>query len=203
MPEKKKMTLAEEFAQDEAEMEAKKAAKQEKMAKGVAEAFIDGVEDGSVDLKTVPEKDIPSWYDAVKAKYDLWNGKLKQLEGRLPMMEAEEDTSRATPPPFFGKKGARSIEQIKAEAIHEMSDTSEREAKEKRGAERTAESFMDEIASGEIDLATIPEKDIPGYHAALQKKLGVWANAKKTLEGRIADFEEDLPEEKGPESMAA
>jgi hypothetical protein len=187
-PEKKR-SLAEEFAADDAEMAAKKEAKEARVAKGVAESFIDGVEDGSVDLKTVPEKDIPAWYDAAKKKHDAWMRKAKQLEDRVPTMEADLDEAPEAkrPKPYFGEKGKRSHDMIAAEAIHELSDTSERDAKEARGAERTAEAFLGDIEDDSFDLTTVPEKDIPGYHRVIMKKAEVWKQAMKTLESRVTE----------------
>jgi hypothetical protein len=187
-PEKKR-SLAEEFAADDAEMTAKKEAKESQVAKGVAESFIDGVEDGSVDLKTVPEKDIPSWYDAVKKKHESWMRKAKMLEDRVPTMDAELDEGPETkrPKPYFGEKGKRSQDMIAAEAIHELSDTSERDAKESRGAERAAEAFVDDIEDDSFDLTTVPEKDIPSYHKVIMRKAGVWKEAMKTLESRVTE----------------
>lgn len=190
------------------EAEAENRAKSERMSKGVAESFIEGVEDGSVDLATVPEKDIPAWYDAVKARLGHWQAKAKQLEDRVPELKPVwvDGKEPSSPPPFFGKRGERSQDQIAAEAEHQFK-AEEREAAEKRGAkelrdaERVAETVMDQIDSGEFDLAQVPENDIPGYHKAIMKKILALKNGEKALTDRMmevdsAELEDDDAERK-------
>ena len=186
------------------EPDLEKTVKQARIDRGVADAFIDGVEDGSVDLKTVPEKDIANWYDAVKAKHEMWLKKAKQLEDRVPTLDVQPDAEKkaSKPPKFFGEKGKRSKDQIAAQALHELGDVSEQEAREARDAERTAEAFAGEIEDGSVDLKTVPEKDIPGYHRVIMKKAEFWKKAMKTLEDRITEVDLDDLEDFSREKAA-
>ncbi len=67
-----------------------------------------------------------------------------------------------------------------------------------------AEAMLDSVEDGSIDLATIPEKDIPAYHQAIMQKMEVWRTAMKKLEDRMKEVNlEDLEKEQGPERKAA
>ena len=187
-PFKKKEARSKKEIVDEAivQLNAPSPEKKPNTAKIVAESQMADIESGELDPATLPEKEIPTYYDAMKAKLGFWEKQAELLDIRLPELSSDlltEEPEEGAPKPDLRYHRDKVIDA----GLSQMGDAPsvvERKRIDKAFAGIVGD-MMEGVEKGQIDLMAVPQKDIPAYAQAVQAKIDTWKAALKKLENRV------------------